>query len=254
LLLISKLLSQLLLPPGGLIVLAGLGGLFIKRTWGKLLLMLALLLLWGLSTEPVRDVLTKPLEFQYPALHGDFVANEKTAIVLLGGGVYEQPPEYDGQDYLHNFALMRTLYAASLAKKTGLNVYATGGKPLGDQHDAEGDVMKRVLIESGVDEAHVFAENLANNTWENASLMQVMLKKHGITTVILVTSAWHMPRSVACFRAQGLMVIPAPTDYLTKMSAYDMRSYVPEMRTFYDSSLALHEYLGLFFYRLRYAM
>ncbi|MDQ6973377.1 MAG: YdcF family protein, partial [Mariprofundaceae bacterium] len=150
--------------------------------------------------------------------------------------------------------MMRTLYAARLAKKIGLDVYATGGKPFNLEQDAEGDVMRNVLLDQGLDADHVFAEKLANNTWENAILMQSMLEKKGISTVILVTSAWHMPRSVACFQAQGLKVIPAPTDYLTKMSHYDIRSYFPSARAFYDSSLALHEYLGLFFYRWRYAM
>jgi len=254
LLLISKIVSQLLLPPGGLIVLIGLGALFFKRAWGKGIFVLALLLFWSLSTEPVRDMLTKPLEYQYSALDAKHVDKENTVIVLLGGGVYENAPEYEGKDVLHSYAMMRTLYAARLAKKTGLDVYATGGKPLSVQYDAEGDVMKRFLIEQGLDASHVFAENLANNTWENASLIKVMLEKKGISHVVLVTSAWHMPRSVGCFEAQGLNVIPAPTDYLTKMSAYDVRSYLPAGKAFYDSSLALHEYLGLFFYRQRYGM
>jgi len=254
LLLISKILSQLLLPPGGLIILIGLGALFFKRAWGKGILTLGLLLCWSLSTEPVRDILTQSLEFQYPVFNAVVTDKKKTVIVLLGGGVYEHAPEYGGHDDLHSFAMMRTLYAARLAKKTGLDVYATGGKPLSVQYDAEGEVMKRLLVEQGLDASHVFAENLANNTWENASLIKVMLEKKGISHVVLVTSAWHMPRSVGCFEAQGLNVIPAPTDYLTKMSAYDVRSYLPDAKAFYDSSLALHEYLGLFFYKLRYAM
>lgn len=254
LLLTSKILSQLLLPPGGLIIAISLGALFFKRVWGKAILVLALLVCWGLSTEPVRDALTQPLEFQYPSFHEQAVDKNKTAIVLLGGGVYEKAPEYHGQDSLHSFAMMRTLYAARLAKQTGLDVYATGGKPLSLQHDAEGDVMKRILIEQGLNAEHVFAENLANNTWENATLMQAMLHKKGVSKVILVTSAWHMPRSVACFEAQGLTVVAAPTDYLSKMTAYDVRSYLPDAKEFYDSSLALHEYLGLFFYAWRYGI
>jgi len=254
LLLISKVLSQLLLPPGGLILLIGVAAMFFKRAWAKVMLVLALLCFWALATEPMRDILTKPLEFQYQSFHQQHVVSKKTVIVLLGGGVYEQAPEYDGQDRLHDFSMMRTLYAAKLAKKTGLDVYATGGKPLHEQQDAEGDVMKRILIELGVEAGHIFAEDFANNTWQNAVLVKAMLQRKGITTVILVTSAWHMPRSVACFEAQGLVVIPAPTDYLSKMSAYDVRSYLPAAKAFYDSSLALHEYLGLLFYRLRYGM
>jgi len=254
LLLLSKIFSQLLLPPGGLIVLLGLGGVFFKRIWGRAILCVTLLLFWSLSTEPVRDMLIKPLEFKYPTFHTKTWDKERTAIVVLGGGVYDKAPEYAGQDYLHSYAMMRALYAAHLAKKTGLDVYATGGKPLNPEQDAEGDVMRKFLLGQGLDAGHVFAENFANNTWENASLMKTILHKKGVSMVILVTSAWHMPRSVACFQAQGLHVIPAPTDYLTKMSAYHVRSYLPSAHAFYDSNLALHEYLGLFFYRLRYDM
>lgn len=254
LLLISKVISQLMLPPGGLIILMGLGAVCFKHVWGRLLLILGLMLSWGLATEPVRDILTRSLEFQYPVFQGEIVDKEHTVIVLLGGGVYENAPEYAGEDVLHNFAVMRTLYAAKLAKATGLDVYATGGTPLNSQQDAEGDVMKRLLVMQGLDAKHVFAEKLANNTWENASLIKAMLEKKGIARVVLVTSAWHMPRAVGCFEAQGFSVIPAPTDYLTKMSGYDIRSYLPDAKAFYDSSLALHEYLGLFFYRQRYGM
>ena len=67
-LLISKAVSQLLLPPGGLILLGLLGVLFWKRWWGRGAVVLSFLLLWGLSTEPVRDGLTGSLEFSYTAL------------------------------------------------------------------------------------------------------------------------------------------------------------------------------------------
>jgi len=235
-------------------MLFSLGALFFKRFFGKIIMGLSLVLFWSLSTEVVRDMLIKPLEFQYQVFHSQPFDKKRTVIVLLGGGVYENAPEYGGQDRLHRYAMMRTLYAAHLAKETGLDVYATGGKPLNPHQDAEGDVMKRILLELGLSSNHVFAENLANNTWENAKLIEMMLKKKGVKTVVLVTSAWHIPRAVACFQAQDLHVIPAPTDYLTKMSAYDIRSYLPSAHAFYDSTLALHEYLGLFFYRLRYDM
>lgn len=252
-LLISKVISQLLLPPGGLILLAAFGVVFWRRVWGRGLVMLALLMFWALSTEPVRDALTTPLEFAYPALQPSDKNFEHTAIVLLGGGIYANAPEYGGSDELRSYAMMRTLYAAHVAKRTGLNIYATGGTPLDHgMNDAEGDVMRRWLIRLGVAEDKVFAESHAENTWQNAIYIKDLLAKKGIKDIILVTSAWHIPRSVWCFEAQGFNVIPAPTAYLTSQQDYDMRSFIPRWTVFSDSGQALHEYLGLFWYRLKY--
>jgi len=103
-----------------------------------------------------------------------------------------------------------------------------------------------------VPDRSVYADALANNTWENATRIKAMLGKRDIGTVVLVTSAWHMPRSVWCFEAQGLQVIAAPVDFVTEKRSYDLRSYLPHWSTLNDSALALHEYLGFLWYRLRY--
>jgi len=251
-LLISKVAAQLILPPGGLILLAIVGLIFWRKWWGRGLVGLALALLWLLSTEPVRDALTHPLEFQYPALKVAEIPAGRMAIVLLGGGTYEKAPEYGGKDELRSGVMMRTIYAAKIARATGLHVYATGGKPLTHEAEASGEIMRRWLIRFGVPEAMVHAEVAANTTWENATYIKTLLGRQGIHRIVLVTSAWHMPRSVWCFKKNGLDVIAAPTNYLTKQSAYDVRSYFPRWNVLADSGDALHEYLGLVWYRLRY--
>jgi uncharacterized SAM-binding protein YcdF (DUF218 family) len=251
-LLLTKSLSQLLLPPGGLILLALLGVIFWRRFIGRALVLLSLALLWLLSTEPVRDALILPLEYKYPPLAMQTVPHDNAAIVLLGGGIYENAPEYGGRNALGHFAVMRTIYAADLAKATGLPVYASGGTPLTDANEAEGVVMRRWLIRFGVPAEQAFAESAANNSWENAVYMRRMLQKQGIRQVVLVTTAWHMPRSVWSFEQQGIEVIPAPCDYIAENESYDLRSFLPRWNVLADSGQALHEYLGLFWYRLRY--
>lgn len=251
-LLISKALSQLLLPPGGLILLGLFGTLFWSRWWGRGAVVLSFLLLWGLSTEPVRDALTGPLEFQYAALEIDQINSEETAIVLLGGGIYKSAPEYGGRDALGRYAMMRTIYASEIGRKSGLDVYATGGKPLTRADEAAGEIMRRWLLKLGLQEGHAHAETASNNTWENAAYMKKILAAKGINRVVLITSAWHMPRAVWCFKAHGFEVTPAPADYLTEQEAYDLRSYLPHWTVLGDSGQALHEYLGLLWYQLRY--
>jgi len=111
-LLLSKVAAQLILPPGGLILLGIIGLVFWRKWWGRGLVGLALALLWLLSTEPVRDALIHPLEFQSQALKVAELPTGPMTIVLLGGGIREKAPEYNGRDELGSSAMMRTLYAA----------------------------------------------------------------------------------------------------------------------------------------------
>ncbi len=251
-LLLTKLISQLILPPAIFILLSFLGLILWKKTWGRPLIILSMSCLWLLSTEPVRNILTEQLEFQYQVLQMDKMPKHQAAIVVLGGGIQESAPEYQGNDELSHFSLKRTIYAAKIAETNLLPIYTTGGTPLAKNTEAEGDVMKRWLIWFGIDEARITSENKANTTWENAILTTASLEQEEVNTVVLVTSAWHMPRAVFCFESQGLRVIPAPTDFLTEQKIYDARSFFPRWNVLNDSSHALHEYLGLVWYKLRY--
>lgn len=258
-LIISKSISQLLLPPGGLILLALLGLLFWKRPWGRGLVTLSLLCFWLFATEPVRDALLSPLENKYSALQVDQIpANSISeggmAIVLLGGGVYEKAPEYSGRDMLTAHAILRTVYAADLAMEIGLEIYSTGGALHPDLTEPEGLIMQRWLIRLGVPRARTHAETAAKNTWENAANTATLLKEKGINKIVLVTTAWHMPRSVRVFELHGMQVIPAPCAYVVGRDPYDLRSYLPHWNVLAASGDALHEYLGLFWYRLHYGV
>ncbi len=257
-LIISKAISQLLLPPGGLILLALLGLIFWKRLWGRGLIALSLLSFWLLATEPVRDQLLSPLENEYPALQmsslpADMLSDGKLTIVLLGGGIYEKASEYGGRDMLKGHALQRTVYAADLALKTGLEVYSTGGTMSPEFTEPEGLIMKRRLVRLGVPAGRIHAETAAANTWENAFNISMLMKQKGIKEIILVTTAGHMPRSVWVFKEHGMRVIPAPCAYEVEKGPYDLRSFLPRWDVFADSGDALHEYLGLFWYRFRYS-
>jgi len=255
---ISKSIALLLLPPAGLILLAVLGLLFWKYRGGKEIIVIALILLWALSTEPIRDTLITPLENHYPVLNinthsQQMLAKSNIAIVLLGGGIYEKAPEFGGRNALRNHALMRTIYAADLAKKTKLDVYSSGGKGLSGNNEPEAKIMNRWLIQFGVDPTKVFRENAAKTTWQNAALLKKRLQQQGIKKIILVTTAWHMPRAVHVFKTQGFDIIPAPCSFVSRRSNYDILSFLPQAHVLADSSDALHEYLGILWYQWAHA-
>jgi len=257
-LLLTKSIALLLLPPAGLILLAAFGLLFLKYRGSKELVIISLALLWVLSTEPVRDALISPLETHYSALKINhqtqkMFANDHVAIVLLGAGIYEQAPEFSGRNALSDHALMRTIYAADIAKKTELEVYTTGGAGLSGNKEPEAKVMQRWLIKLGVAPGKIFREDSAKTTWENAAHIQQVLQKKGIKKIILVTTAWHMPRAVHLFKSQDLSVIPAPCAFVAEKGAYNLLSFLPQAHVLADSSDALHEYMGILWYQWVYA-
>ena len=110
--------------------------------------------------------------------------------------------------------------------------------------------MAEVLEEYGV--APIFREDRARNTWGNAHYSAELLDGLGIRRVALVTHAHHMPRAVWSFRQAGVEVIPAPTGaFVPDDRTFGPGSLRPQARALYASWLAMHEYLGLAWYRLR---
>lgn len=256
-LMISKVIAQLLMPPT-VFIIGGLAGvMFWRARWAKWLVFGSLLVLWALSIEPVRDQLIGSLENRYPPFTQtemkQWAGRQDAVIVLLGGGVYRHAPEFGGGDSLRDDAMQRTLFASIVQQNTGLPVYATGGAPLQENETPEAEVMRQWLLRLGVSESMIYVENAARNTWENAALTQTLLDKAGIRRVLLVTNAWHMPRSAWCFEQHGLEVVAVPVDFSQSQLDYDLRSWLPQAGILNETVLAWHEYMGLLWYRFRYS-
>ena len=100
----------------------------------------------------------------------------------------------------------------------------------------------------------VWTEEHSRTTWENAEYSKAILDREAIGRVYLVTHAWHMPRAVNAFKAVGLDPVPAPTGFASTSSTSEARLllWLPSARALSDSALALHEHLGLLWYRLRH--
>jgi uncharacterized SAM-binding protein YcdF (DUF218 family) len=98
----------------------------------------------------------------------------------------------------------------------------------------------------------------SRNTYENALFSTRILREKGIQRILLVTSALHMPRSLKLFQAQGLEVIPLPTDYTVTQgdqAQLDARAFVlsllPSAENLALTSRVLKEYIGIIVYDLR---
>ena len=208
---LSKLLPLFVFPVG-LACLLLVVALAWKRAW-RLLVVLALVVLWVGSNRYVAYALVRSLETRYPALDGAPLAD---AIVVLGGGTRSGDPPRPMTEV--NEAGDRLLYAAKLYADGAADVVlVTGGSIEWLQPEGiapEANDMSALMQLLGVPNEALWLETASRNTYENALYSRQMLAKEGLNDILLVTSAMHMPRSVPLFVAQGLRVTPAPTDFL----------------------------------------
>jgi len=241
--LLTNLVAAILLPPLNGLLLAGIGWMLWRRhpRLARTLVGLGLALLFILALPLVGNAMLRSLEgVPVSAVQ----LRDAQAIVVLGGGRYRAAPEYGG-DTVGDATLLRLRYAAKLQRETGLPLLVTGGKPDGGEL-SEAETMRRTLTaEFGVPVRWV--EGASDNTRENAMYSARLLKQDGITRVLLITHAWHMPRAIGSFATTGIAVAPAPTFFQSRpLTPLD---FLPKS---YDGArYAIHEWLGLLWYRLR---
>lgn len=236
----KKIVSAVLLPPVLSILLAFLG-LWIARRHrrtGLALAVLSLLSVLVLSWPPVSDALVRSLE-RHPPITTDQLARAQ-AIVVLGGGADAVAPD-NGQDALARGARERLRYAVLLQRQTGLPLLATGGALGGAR--AEAEVMKEVAARELRGRVR-WVEPQALDTQGNARMSAPLLKAAGVQRIVLVTHGWHMVRAAHLFRREGLEVFPAPMG-LTPPASQRWQRVLPRASALVDSSLALHEWLGI---------
>ncbi|WP_287128861.1 YdcF family protein [Candidatus Cyanaurora vandensis] len=249
---LSKILSLLLYPLGLSIVLWTLSQLwfrFPRLARGLGLVALAILVIF--STPVVSQALLGSLENQFPTL--DPITAPRAGGMVVLGGAMRSPSSRHSQGELVE-ASDRLLHALRLyrAQKAPW-VLITGGNIefLGAAQVPEARAARELLVEWGLDRTVIRVEDQSRNTYENAQFTRRQLAGFR-GQILLVTSAYHMPRAVAVFRRAGFTVIPAPTDYLTGWGEPDgIFQWLPRAEALADSTVALKEWLGLWVYRLR---
>jgi uncharacterized SAM-binding protein YcdF (DUF218 family) len=241
----KQILKNLVLPPGGPLITAMLGLVLLRftrlRRSGMALCAGGLLALWLLSTPIIADVLARAAQ-RYPALDLDHVPRAD-AIVILADGVRLAAPEY-GAAAPSLTTLQRLSYGALVARATQLPVLVSG---TGQEAVAMRDSLQR---DFGVQAQWV--ESHSRDTQQNAQRSAVILKSVRVATIVLVTSANHMRRATAEFRALGFTVIPAPTGMWTPQES-QLRGWVPSAEALWRSQSALYEDLGNLVLALRQA-
>ena len=260
------LFRAVVLPPAGFFVLMAAGWL-LGRRWprcGRALTLSALTGLVVLSMPAGADLLVAPLENRTTPLTAPGAASapvpgatlataagaEAQAIVVLAAGRLENAPEYAGTHIPDYVALARLRYAARLHHKTGLPILLSGANRSQDvARDSKAASMARALREDFQVPVR-WLEEASETTAENALHSSRILRAEGISRILLVTDAMHMPRAEQVFRAAGLQVTAAPTMFFQLQRRAPDR-FFPSAEGLRRSYYASYEWLGLWWYQMQ---
>jgi uncharacterized SAM-binding protein YcdF (DUF218 family) len=208
----------------------------------------ALLIVIGLG--PIGDWAIMPLEDRFPTyVEG---AGRVDGIVVLGGAVYTDVSA--ARDQLSTGqAGERLLALADLARRypSARLVYSGGsGNLLVPDARVEAELVAAAAETLGIASGRVMVEGTSRDTWENAVNTRALVTPAPGERWLLVTSAWHMPRAIGCFRQVGFPVTAYPVDFRTRGPADLLRLHGTLVGGFEQFELAIKEWVGLVAYRL----
>ncbi len=247
------IIKQLAFPPSSLLILLLLSFVLRKR-WPKVALTSFILGVAGLyimSLPITVEYAARALETEIPLTQAQWPSlnQQADAIVILGGGREVNDPAWQG-DQPSLMAMQRLRYGARLAKATNLPVLVSGGLHFG-QPPSEAQIMADSLAEDFGITAR-WLEGESRTTWENALYTAKILQAEGIQRVLLVTDAWHMPRSRWSYEQLGFSVTSAPVGFLSGANSRPLNGWMPESKALWQNTALLNEAIGALLYRLSY--
>ena len=258
---LSKLLPQLIYPLGlGLLLqLIAIGGR--KRRWALPLSITGWLVIAVPAMPVVSDALLRQLEDQAAALTPKSIP-QVDAVLVLGGGIRPAPAKGLGVEV--NEAGDRLLCGVRLWKQGTAPVLITSGARVSFQPDdpiaPEAVLSQQLAQELGVPASAVLLNDQARTTAEEAQRINKLAAEQGWKQLILVTSAFHMPRALASFRRQSdLQIIPVACDYQLDPQHQNQAfswgelliNLIPSSSALNQTTQVLNEHLGLLVYQLR---
>jgi len=252
-----SVITILVLPPGCFFLLF-LIGLLLKWQWprlGKGFLWCLLTVVYISTTPYFAGEIMAPLQ-PYEPIDPEKPDPEAGAIVVLGAGIYFGSPEYWEPSYPLAYAetgdslsLERAEFAAFLARMTGMPILVSGGSIGPDPQLTVSRTLKQTL-ERDFGVRVRWVEEESYNTWTNAKYSAELLRSEGIRKAYVVTHAWHMPRAMLSFESTGLEAVPAPTRFVSRSDLL-WGDFLPSAKAFLVTYYAVHEWLGIVWYRLQ---
>ena len=236
------------------IIVSPLGFIIVLLFWGiikkKILPMLtALTILILLSLPLVSGHLTKFLEQDYPPLSPSEITAADTVVVL--SGMVRTIKQTDGFKYEFTDAVDRIFAGIQILNlNKAKKIILTQGKLPWSLGLSEGEFLADFIQSQGIDPRKILLTEIVQNTNDEAVAVSKMLPKN--STIILVTSAFHMPRAETVFRNQSLNVIPYAVDFRKSAKKMDVLEFLPKAKAFYESNLFFRELIGRGYYALKF--
>lgn len=247
---ISKILGWLIYPSNWVALLCVFGVVLWLIGWrrsGRALAICGILVLLLFGYAPAGNVLMLGLSERFPAWHAD--GRDPDGIIVLGGGIEAAKAKSRGEIEL-NSAGERVLAMLQLARRfpNARIVYSGGSNDLFPPYIAEAPFAGRLLEEFGVARNRIMIDSASRTTFENATRVRDLVQPQPGQRWLLVTSAWHMPRSVGAFRAVGFDVEAYPVDWRTRGWRDAFKPFPRLGMGLAQSDTAMHEWAGLIGY------
>lgn len=247
---LKKLIRAFVLPPGVFIaVFAAWGAVLLwRRKRSGWIPLSAAAVLYLLSVAVVADPLLGLVEVRNwsPA-----EVRDADVLVLLGGGIVEGTADLTGDSTPSPDMMCRLVDTVRLQRQTGKPVIVAGGRV--EDGPSEASVVKRFLVEFGVPADAVILDERSRDTVENARYSARIMKEKGFRQALVVTSGYHLRRSLLLFRAAGVHCAGYPSNLQSERKrSWGFLDFLPSVEAFRKSAIALREMLGEAFYEARY--
>lgn len=244
---LSKILPLFVLPIGITLLLIG-AGIVRRRRWP---LVAAIVVLWLSSMPLVAGPLARALEDGATRLPVDSVGIADAIVVLSTGRMTAPGPEAvsewtDADRFFGGVQLLR-------AGKAPLLVFTGGWSPWEPNAPTEGEVMTEYATAIGIPREQIVTTGRVFNTAEEAVAVAAVLKarQQGTTRIILVTSAFHVPRARQLFEQAGLAVSVFPVDFYGTGGGTSVMDVLPTAGALTQTQMALRELYGRLYYRFK---
>lgn len=246
----SKILGFFAIPSNLFVAIAMFGAVLLLTRFaraGRRLMVFGVFLLALFGFSPLGNILIYPLEDRFPPWRE--TAGPPTGVIILGGALDEGVSAARRAVAL-NEASERMTAAVSLARRyPNITVMFTGGSGrLFSENATEAEIAKAFFLDQGIASERIVLEDKSRNTRENATFSLAIAKPKAGDRWLLVTSAFHMPRSIGIFREVGFNVEAYPVDWRTRGAVDFMRPFDRLSEGLRRSDIAMREWVGLLAY------
>ena len=235
-------------PLTALALLMAIGLAAFKFRFGRMVLLTATTLFLAFGFLPIGHNLLCYLENTYPSPHT--LPKDIDGIIVLGGAVdsamtyaHAQPQLNDNAERITEMVRLSRLYPQAKL------VFTSGDASLDQSSGKESDALNILLKNIGFDASRIIFESQSRNTYENMVFSMRLVHPQAGEKWLLITSAFHIPRSVAIFNSNGWTVLPYPAGYLTD-GKYTFLPAPDVLGNYYKLQVAVREFVGIIAYSL----